>query len=49
MLRKIHKYIGKLIYRYTKEPISTKLKPQYNKDMIATHIVRRVLGLHYYE
>lgn len=48
-LHKIHKAFGKLIYNYTQEPISVRSKPQYNKDMLVTHIVRRVLGLHYYE
>jgi hypothetical protein len=49
MFRKAHKAFGKLIYNYTQEPISTRLKPQYNRHMQATHFVRRVLGLHYYE
>jgi len=49
MLRRLHRAFGKLVYNYTQEPISTKSKPQYNKGMRATHFVRRVLGLHYYE
>jgi len=49
MLRKLHKNIGKLIYNYTQEPISTRSAPKPNMQMQVTHFVRRILGLHYYE
>lgn len=48
-MRRLHKAFGRLIYRYVREPISTRLPPQWNRDLRVSHFVRRLLGLHYYE
>ena len=47
-MKKLHKWLGYKFYRYMKEPRSTRQPPQYSNNLLATQIVKRILGLHYY-
>jgi hypothetical protein len=47
-VRKIHRAIGYKIYRYIKEPVSTRQAPKPDLNNPLSEIVKRLLGLHYF-
>lgn len=47
-LKKFHRAIGYKIYRYVKEPVSTRQSPKPDLSNPLSEIVKRLLGLHYF-
>lgn len=48
ILKKLHRAMGYKLYRYVKEPVSTRQAPKPDLSNPISELVKRVLGLHYF-